>query len=129
MNYLLDTCSFIWLINGSNRLSQSLQTIFKDSENILYLSIASVWEIGIKYPLKKIEFVEDPSTFIPEQRKKHNIELLSLSEESCLYTTKLPLLHQDPFDRVLIAQAMMHNLVLVTPDKLIHQYPVKYFWK
>lgn len=128
MKLLLDTCTFLWLIDGDSELSSHAQESIISPENEVYLSAISVWEIALKYQMKKLKLSEEPSLLIPSERERHGIALLVLDEEAALQAGRLPFYHQDPFDRMLIAQAIVSGSVLITPDKLIRQYPIKTDW-
>ena len=128
MKILLDTCTFLWLITDDIALSASARNAFVDPDNDVYLSVVSVWEITVKHGLGKLPLPGSPERFIPIQRDRHGITSLPLEEQALLYLSKLPLLHRDPFDRVLVCQAIQHELTLLTPDSLITQYPVRTAW-
>jgi len=128
MKLLLDTSSFLWVILDAPELSGQAIELFTDPDNEVYLSSVSTWEIAVKYELGKLPLPEAPEKFIPSQRAMHGIEPLPLDEESTLYLTKLPYYHKDPFDRMLVCQAIVHGLVILTPDQLIQQYPVRTSW-
>jgi len=128
MKILLDTCTFLWIITDDPRLSQQARKLFIDTENEVYLSVASTWEIAIKYNLDKLSLPKPPQKYIPSKRKEHDIDSLPLDEEATLCLTKLPNLHKDPFDRILICQAIVAGLIILTPDELITQYPLRSVW-
>ncbi|MBW1730589.1 MAG: type II toxin-antitoxin system VapC family toxin [Deltaproteobacteria bacterium] len=128
MKLLLDTSPFLWIILDAPELSGQAIELFTDPDNEVYLSTVSTWEIAIKYELGKLPLPEAPEKFIPFQRAMHGIEPLPLDEESTLYLTKLPYYHKDPFDRMLVCQAIVNGLVILTPDQLIRQYPVRTSW-
>jgi len=128
MKLLLDTCTFLWLIGDSPALSSQARGLFSSPENEAYLSSVSTWEITIKHSLRRLSLPELPQRFIPVQREKHGIETLSLDEESTLQLLRLPPLHTDPFDRMLVCQAIVHGLTILTPDTLISQYPARVIW-
>lgn len=128
MNILLDTCSFLWFILGSDDLSANAREVFTEPENDVYLSAASCWEIGVKWSLGRLHLPEDPGTFLPRQRMQHAIDPLPIDEAATFHLPKLPRYHNDPFDRILICQAIEHSLILLTPDQLISQYPVRTIW-
>ena len=128
MNLLLDTSTFLWIISDAPELSEEARRLFTDPGNEAYLSSVSTWEIAIKFGLGRLPLPEPPERFIPSQREKHLIDPLPLDEEATLYVAKLPPLHKDPFDRMLVCQAMLHGLVILTPDRLINQYPVRTAW-
>ena len=128
MKLLLDTSTFLWIANDAPELSAHARELFVDPGNEVYLSSVSAWEMAIKYALGRLPLPEPPERFIRLQREQHGIEPLPLDEEAALHLTRLPLLHKDPFDRMLICQAIVHGLVILTPDQLIYQYPVRTIW-
>jgi PIN domain nuclease of toxin-antitoxin system len=128
MKILLDTCTFLWVITNAPQLSNPARELFADPANKVYLSAVSTWEIAIKHALGRLPLPEPPGRFIPEQRQQHGVEALPLEEEATLYLGRLPKHHNDPFDRMLICQAIMHGLVILTPDELVTQYPVRTTW-
>ena len=128
MKILLDTCTFLWLILESPRLPVSALRIFADPDNEVYLSAISTWEIALKNSLGKLPLPGRAEVFVAEQRKLHGIETLPLEEEASLYLPLLPKLHNDPFDRMLVCQSIVHGLTILTPDPLIAQYPIRTTW-
>ena len=128
MRILLDTVTFLWAVSEAAELSDEARELFVDPDNEVYLSSVSTWEITIKHSLGKLPLPEPPAKFIPAQRKHHGIDALSLDEEATLYLIRLPALHRDPFDRMLVCQAVVQHLVILTPDDLINQYPVRTIW-
>lgn len=128
MRVLLDTATFLWAANDAPEFSAKAREIFADPENEIYLSSVSAWEIAVKYALGKLSLPEPPGRFVPRQRKQHGVDTLRLDKESALHLSRLPLLHKDPFDRMLVCQAVVHHLVILTPDELIQQYPVRTTW-
>ncbi len=128
MNILLDTCTFLWLVSDAKELSDQAKFLFQDTDNTAYLSSVSVWEIVVKNRLGKLPLPDTPEAFINEQCEKHFIENISLENNAIFHLTALPNYHRDPFDRMLICQAIEHELTLLTSDELITQYPVKTAW-
>ena len=128
MKLLLDTCTFLWIILNSPQLSNRARELFADPSNEVYLSVVSTWEIALKYALGRLPLPDSPDRFIPVQRRRHSIESLALEEVATLHLPKVPDLHRDPFDRMLVSQALVHGLVILTPDNLITQYPVLTEW-
>ena len=128
MRLLLDTATFLWVVSDAAELSEEARDIFADPGNEVYLSSVSAWEIAVKYALGKLPLPEAPVRFVPLQRKQHGIDPLQLDEEAALHLSRLPPLHKDPFDRMLVCQAVVHHLAIVTPDELIQQYPVRTIW-
>jgi len=128
MRILLDTCTFLWIIADAPELSARTRELFVDPANDVFLSSVSTWEISIKYTLGRLLLPESPDRFIPTQRELHGVEALPLEESATLHLVRLPEFHKDPFDRMLICQAMIHGMVIMTPDELITQYPVRSTW-
>ena len=128
MKILLDTCTFLWIIVGSDKLSETAIKLFQDPSNEVFLSSASSWEISVKCNIGKLTLPKTPQEFIPTRRATYGIQTLPIDEESTLQLNKLPNIHNDPFDRILISQALNHSLTILTPDKEISQYPVKMAW-
>jgi len=128
MRILLDTCTFLWIITDSPELSDYAGQLFRDPSTDIFLSSVSTWEISIKHTLGRLPLPEPPERFIPTQRRQHGVETLPLEEDATLYLAKLPQLHKDPFDRMLVCQAIIHAMTIMTPDELISQYPVPSIW-
>jgi PIN domain nuclease of toxin-antitoxin system len=125
---LLDTCTFLWFQADSPQLSPNARAHILDPANEVYLSAVSAWEIARKYAQGGISLPSPPSTLIPALREQSGIASLSLSEADALTAEKLELFHKDPFDRMLIAQALMGGLAVVTPDRAFELYPVRVIW-
>jgi PIN domain nuclease of toxin-antitoxin system len=122
MRLLLDTHIFLWYITGDRRLSGAVLPLIRDPANAVYLSVVSVWEAMVKYQLGRLPLPQPPDIYIPQQRQRHRIESLSLDEESVTNLAKLPGLHKDPFDRMLICQAIQHGLTIVSVDDALGAY-------
>ena len=127
MKLLLDTCTFLWLAGGGPLSTDAAQAI-RTPANEVFLSAASVWEVVTKYRRGRLVLPESPDRLIPTERKLRGLATLPLDEESAFQAMRLPWLHRDPFDRMLISQAIAHGLAIVTPDPLITQYPVRVIW-
>jgi PIN domain nuclease of toxin-antitoxin system len=128
MKLLLDTCTFLWIVTGDASLSAPARKLFSDPANEVFLSSVSAWEIAVKHSLGKLPLPRPPSVLVPEERQRHQIAPLALDEGAALFSAKLPELHKDPIDRMLVCQAMVGGLTLLTPDSLITQYPVATIW-
>src|SRR5205085_2751429 len=100
MKILLDTCTFLWIIEGNSILTERAKSVFVNSENTIFLSIISVWEIMVKHKLGRLPLPESPKLFIPKQRELHHIQSLPLEENAVMQLTSLPEYHKDPFDRM-----------------------------
>jgi PIN domain nuclease of toxin-antitoxin system len=128
MIVLLDTCTFLWIVSGDEQLSPKAAETFADPDNEVFLSSASAWEIAIKHRLGRLPLPDDPRRFVPRERERHRIQALPIAEEHALGTGALEDRHKDPFDRVLVAQALARGATILTPDPLIAQYPVATLW-
>jgi PIN domain nuclease of toxin-antitoxin system len=124
MKILLDTHIFLWFISGDTQLSTEIRDTIREPDNEVYLSAVSVWEAIVKYQLGKLPLPEHPQIYLPKQRDLHQIASLSLDENSVVQLAKLPLLHRDPFDRMLICQALQKGLTIATVDSAVRAYPV-----
>jgi PIN domain nuclease of toxin-antitoxin system len=127
MRLLLDTCTFLWLAGGSS-LSTLAAASIRNPENEVFLSAVSSWEIASKHRAGRLPLPEPPDQLIPTERGLRGVVALPFDEESALQVLRLPPLHRDPFDRMLICQAIAGGLAIVTPDPLITQYPVRVIW-
>jgi len=125
---LLDTCTFLWIVEDSDQLSDTARQVFTSADNQVYLSAVSTWEICLKYSLGKLPLSQPPAKFFPAERNAHSILPLDLDEAVTLHLPDLPQIHRDPFDRMLICQAIILDMVLLTPDNAIRQYPVRTVW-
>ena len=125
MTYLLDTHIFLWWILENPKLTQNTRDIISDPNNILYLSTASTWEMVIKSGIGKISLPLSPEKFIRNQLFLNDISVLDIKLEHTLSLANLPMIHKDPFDRILIAQAKWEDLTFITDDAMIQKYSVK----
>ncbi len=128
MKLLLDTCVFLWFQADSPRLSKTARTLILEPSNEVFFSAVSVWEIARKYAQGQIALPSHPSLLIPVIRLESGINSLPLTEEDALAAEKLQLFHKDPFDRMLIAQALMGGLTILTCDRAFEPYPVRVIW-
>jgi len=124
MKILLDTHIFLWFISGDIQLSTDVRDMIREPDNEIYLSAVSVWEGIVKYQLGKLPLPEHPETYLPKQRDLHQIASLNLDENSVIQLAKLPSLHRDPFDRMLICQALQYGLTIATVDAAVRVYSV-----
>lgn len=129
MRLLLDTCVAVWMFEGASSLPESVRQALTDPGNDAYFSDVSLLEIEIKYSIGKFPLDAPPSRSILPLVRKHALDILPLSTRDIVTIESLPLLHRDPFDRLLVAQALANGLTLVTPDPLIRQYDVQSLWR
>ena len=128
MKILLDTHAFLWSTQADERLSTKAQAAFLDSQNALYLSAASYWEICVKYALGKLGLQPDWPNLLEQEIAANQISWLPIEKDHCQALTELPILHRDPFDRILIAQAQCEGMTLLTADGQIQRYEVPTLW-
>jgi PIN domain nuclease of toxin-antitoxin system len=119
---LLDTQLWVWLVTNPARLSLGARAVFADYDNTLVYSVVSIWEVAIKAALKRPDFTADPALLL-DYLRQGPFEELDLVAEHILPMTVLPPVHKDPFDRILIAQAMSEQMELVTADRKLPAYP------
>ncbi|QTA83521.1 PIN domain-containing protein [Desulfonema limicola] len=124
MKLLLDTHVFLWYISKDSRLPNAMLENIRNPDNEVFLSVVSVWETIIKYQIGKLPLPQSPEIYLPTQRKRHSISSLILDESSVCHLSKLPSIHRDPFDRILICQAIEHGLTIATIDNAIKSYAV-----
>lgn len=127
MRYLLDTHTLLWFLNGDKQLSSSARKAIEDLDSIRFASIATIWEISIKSSLNKLILQTSFSEFRRELTDNY-IELLPITFEDALTQHTLPLHHKDPFDRIIISQAINNNLTVITRDENFSLYGIKTLW-
>ncbi len=128
MDLLIDTHAFIWFMNGDNQLSTTVKDLIVDTSNKCFLSIASVWEIAIKSSLNKLDLRGDFDQ-IAQFLNENDIELLPITFAHVQELVRLNFYHRDPFDRIIIAQAIIENLAIATKDSIFKKYGVDIIWK
>lgn len=127
MTSLLDTHTFLWFINDSPQLSVDAKNLLEADVDLL-LSIASLWEIAIKVSIGKLTLPNTYDKFIPQQLTLNNIEILTISRAHLAVVAVLLLHHRDPFDRLLVAQAMVEQVSIVSADVMFDSYQVSRIW-
>ncbi len=125
MRVLLDTHVFLWAITDSPKLSQQQQEVFLDEASEIYLSVASVWEMLIKAGLGKLPLPAPATEYLLKQMEQNRVLLLPIRPAHLMELQRLPPLHRDPFDRMLVAQARGENMSLLSADERIRQYGVQ----
>jgi len=123
MKYLLDTHSFLWTLFTDEKLSEFFRKTIKNQENDIYVSLITYWEISLKYSIGKLELVRISPEKLPEKAIEGGIETLPITEQEVSTFYRLPKIkHKDPFDRLIIWQAIVGNLVLITKDEQMRKY-------
>jgi PIN domain nuclease of toxin-antitoxin system len=125
---LLDTHAFLWMLEDHPRLSRVAAEAFESSENQLFLSVASAWEIAIKVSTGALELQAPFTAIIPGALEENEIHMLPVRPEHLHALIDLPYHHRDPFDRLLVAQARVEQAVLVTSDHAMRAYDVLRLW-
>ena len=125
MNALLDTQIWLWSLVSPERLNQEARQIITGSQNRVYFSVVSAWEIAIKYALGKLSLPEPPATFVPGRLVRDRFQVLRVALEHALQVAELPYHHRDPFDRLLIAQSRLEKLPLLSADPVFGKYEVE----
>lgn len=128
MNLLLDTHTFLWWITDDQQMSARALKFIANNQNRLYWSAASSWEVAIKYALGKLPLPDAPEVFLSTELGKNRIESLPIIDMHAYRAGQLPRHHRDPFDRMLVAQAQVENLKLISDDPQISLYNVEVYW-
>ena len=127
MKYLLDTHAAKWALGDITKLSDSVSVVLADTSIPLCISVASVWEVAIKTSIGKLDFVGGSSTFL-EKLQQFGVVLLPIEASYVKHVESLPLYHRDPFDRIIVATALVEGMTVVTADENIHKYDVPWIW-
>ncbi|MFZ3064539.1 MAG: type II toxin-antitoxin system VapC family toxin [Nitrospirota bacterium] len=128
MKALLDTHVFLWWVMDDERLTPYIRDFISDEGNDLFLSSTSCWEIAIKTKMGRLKLPGNPEKFIPDQMIANNITGLPIQSFHALHVYNLPDHHRDPFDRILVAQASIERIPIITSDPLFADYDVKLIW-
>ncbi len=128
MKVLVDTHTFIWALLEDHRLTPKARQILRSNEDELVFSLVSLWEIAIKIKIGKLNAIGSSVAYIRDEMHDYGMELLPIRYDHILQLEALPAHHSDPFDRLLIAQAITESLPILTHDEKFRQYPVKAIW-
>lgn len=128
MEYLLDTHTFIWWALEPEKLPEQVLAEIESSQNRIVFSVASIWEMQIKIQLQKLSLPLPLSELVERQHSENAIELIHIVPAHVYALEQLPLHHRDPFDRVLIAQALVNQYTIITKDSQFANYPMTLFW-
>lgn len=127
MNLLLDTHTLIWFLEGDNHLSLTAKSYIEEASHTNFVSMATFWEMAIKISLNKLE-LRKPLPDLESLIWENGIEILPITIEHTLLVSQLPFYHKDPFDRLLVAQAMSENMTLLSGDEKFKLYPIQVIW-
>jgi PIN domain nuclease of toxin-antitoxin system len=128
MKYLLDTMVWLWSIGPVEKIGAAGLRVLKDGDSEIYLSVVSSWEIAIKARLGKYKLPGSPDRYVPKRLAQQNIRPLQVTLDHSLKVFSLPLYHHDPFDHILMAQAVLDRMVILTSDRIFAKYPVEVLW-
>jgi PIN domain nuclease of toxin-antitoxin system len=128
MKILLDTHTFLWLRNAPEKIPEQVLTAYYDINNDVFLSIASIWEMQIKYQLGKLELELPLNTLIEEQCDNNGLQILPIATYHIFALADLPAHHKDPFDRLILIQAKLEDLKLASADAVFRHYGINLFW-
>lgn len=128
MTFLLDTHTFLWFVGADSRLSRKAMSTMRDEANPIVLSLVSVWEMAIKAGLGKLRLPQAVETFVPEQMQLNGIGQLAIEFRHAARVEGLPPHHTDPFDRLLVAQALTEGLPIISADPAFDAYGVSRIW-
>ena len=128
MRLLLDTHALLWAVGAPDRLSAPVRAALLADDNEVSLSIASLWEVAIKVSLRRLDLSPDWRALIDNGRARMGARWLAVEANHCAQVAQLPWHHRDPFDRMLIAQAMCEDLILISKDRALADYSVRVLW-
>ena len=128
MKYLLDTVVWVWGVHSAERINKVGLDILESGDQEVYFSAASVWELSIKLRLGKLQLPDLPARYIPNRLAQQGIRSLSVTQTHALRVYDLPTHHHDPFDRLLIAQALTEEMVILTADRSFERYEAELVW-
>jgi PIN domain nuclease of toxin-antitoxin system len=127
MGFLIDTHVFIWYATGDKRLGKNIISIL-ENDNQIYLSIASLWEMAIKVNIGRLEFKEPFEQIATQQIAINNYKVLNIKPEHTFHLSNLELIHKDPFDRIIISQAIIENMPVISKDNYFKNYGIEVVW-
>ncbi|MGA7731655.1 MAG: type II toxin-antitoxin system VapC family toxin [Chloroflexia bacterium] len=128
MRVLLDTQAFLWFVSGDARLSADARQLIEDTSNERIISVVSLWEIAIKFSIGKLNLALPFAIFIPQQLHKNLIDQLDITFDHLATVTILPFHHKDPFDRLMIAQAIVEQVPVISIDSTFDLYGITRLW-
>jgi PIN domain nuclease of toxin-antitoxin system len=128
MKYLLDTVAWLWSVHADEKLSQNAHDLLENGKEDVYLSAASSWELSIKMRLGKLNLPGSPAQIVPAYMARQNLLSIAVTHLHAVKVYDLPPHHSDPFDRLIIAQAMVEGMTVLTSDRIFAKYPVDVVW-
>jgi PIN domain nuclease of toxin-antitoxin system len=128
VTYLLDTGVWLWSVGEPTRISSRAREVIVDAKQAVFLSAVTSWEVAIKAGSGKLHLPEPPDLFVPRRMASQGLRALAVSHQHALAVFALPVHHRDPFDRLLIAQAQVEDMTLITADRMFDRYPIQVLW-
>jgi PIN domain nuclease of toxin-antitoxin system len=128
MEYLIDTHTLLWIVANNPKLSKKAKNIYLNRNNKIYVSIATIWELSIKIGLNKLNINIPLNKFVDIHIVGNNIKILNINLNHLYRIEKLPLHHRDPFDRLIISQAIEDKIPIIGSDELFDYYQIKRIW-
>jgi PIN domain nuclease of toxin-antitoxin system len=128
VTYLLDTGVWLWSVGDPTRILSKARQVIVDVKQDVFLSAVTSWEVAIKAGSGKLRLPEPPDLYVPRRMASQGLRPLAVSHQHALAVFALPLHHRDPFDRLLIAQAQVEGMTLITADRMFDRYPVQLLW-
>jgi PIN domain nuclease of toxin-antitoxin system len=128
VTYLLDTRVWLWSVGEPSRISRKARDVMADLSHDVFLSAVTSWEVAIKAASGKLQLPEPPDSYVPRRMAAQGLRPLAVSHEHALAVFALPAHHRDPFDRLLIAQAKVEEMTLISADRMFDRYPVQLLW-
>jgi len=125
---LLDTHAFLWWTSGGSQISERARAVIEDPATTVLFSVAAAWEIAIKVARGRLELPQPPERYVPDRLRRHRMSVLDVGLSHALRAGALPDIHADPFDRLLVAQAQLEGIPILTADPLIGRYDVETIW-
>ena len=128
MKYLLDTHAILWISNDDPRLTKKVREIYLKADHEMFISLASIWEMAIKISIKKLRVKNSLNYFVDNEIFNNNIKIINIELDHLFYLSNLPLHQRDPFDRLIISQAIERKLPIISAESFFDLYPVKRTW-
>ena len=128
MRFLLDTHTLLWLVNDDPQLGKKVKKVYLDDGNEIFISMASIWEMAIKISLKKLQIPGTLAEFVKEHIRGNKIDIMAIELNHLYQLENLNYFHRDPFDRLIIAQAIAENITIISSDEAFDEYPIQRIW-
>ena len=128
MRYILDTHTLLWIVDDNPKLGDEAKTIYLNDHNDIFASIASIWEMAIKISLNKLNIPGTLSEFVKDHIRGNKIDIINIELNHLYQLENLNYFHRDPFDRLIIAQAIAENIPVISSDKAFDDYPIQRIW-